>query len=441
MVELNEIKSNCDGRIFGCKCHVFSISNNMKQSNCESAELERKDLKNIFHNKLLEKPDKVRKSNFEMLIRCFKSVRRQSLLVFVVISVFILGTAIPYIWNRVQLNTQSPEPQLTPIHIYTNSVLRPDLLDIHGAEPVSAVQSLSLSLAPVQHFINNIFISVKTTKKYHYPRLIILLETWASLLREQTWFFTDYESPEGEDKYLKNRTGNHLVYTNCSTDHYRLSLCCKMAAEFEYFLKSHKSWWCHMDDDNYLNPLALVHLLKRFDPGDPVYLGRTSTATPLQIVDIQGTKNTTFWFATGGAGFCVSRVLALKMAPHAGDRQFVESGNQFWFPDDVTLGYIIDTKLGIHLTEVPEFHSHLEHLNNLQQSNLETSVTLSYSGVETGQKTSFTYQDTRTQDTDRKQEDKIIANTVTIGGPFSRSVDPTRFYSVHCYLYGASYCP
>lgn len=25
-----------------------------------------------------------------------------------------------------------------------------------------------------------------------------------------------------------------------------------------------------------------------------------------------------FWFATGGAGFCISRSLALKMVPYAG---------------------------------------------------------------------------------------------------------------------------
>ena len=45
-------------------------------------------------------------------------------------------------------------------------------------------------LIPLQHkFRNNtleeVFISVKTTRKYHYPRLIILLETWVSLVRSQ----------------------------------------------------------------------------------------------------------------------------------------------------------------------------------------------------------------------------------------------------------------
>jgi len=78
--------------------------------------------------------------------------------------------------------------------------------------------------------LNQIYISVKTTQKYHYPRLIILLETWASLVKEQTWFFTD-SSSNSTDTDLTDRMGEHLVLTNCSSSHHRLSLCCKMEQE------------------------------------------------------------------------------------------------------------------------------------------------------------------------------------------------------------------
>ena len=37
--------------------------------------------------------------------------------------------------------------------------------------------------------LDNVFISVKTTKKYHYPRLIIQLETWVSLARAQVLLY------------------------------------------------------------------------------------------------------------------------------------------------------------------------------------------------------------------------------------------------------------
>ena len=33
--------------------------------------------------------------------------------------------------------------------------------------------------------LSDLFISVKTTKKYHHPRLVILLETWVTLVRSQ----------------------------------------------------------------------------------------------------------------------------------------------------------------------------------------------------------------------------------------------------------------
>jgi hypothetical protein len=31
--------------------------------------------------------------------------------------------------------------------------------------------------------LGELFITVKTTQRYHYPRLVILLETWGSLVR------------------------------------------------------------------------------------------------------------------------------------------------------------------------------------------------------------------------------------------------------------------
>ena len=36
--------------------------------------------------------------------------------------------------------------------------------------------------------LNDLFISVKTTQKYHYPRVIVQLETWASLVKEQVMY-------------------------------------------------------------------------------------------------------------------------------------------------------------------------------------------------------------------------------------------------------------
>ena len=65
--------------------------------------------------------------------------------------------------------------------------------------------------------LSQVFISVKTTSRYHYPRLVILLETWASLVPDTTWFFTDTAG----DPELVRRTGGRLVATNCSSSHHR----------------------------------------------------------------------------------------------------------------------------------------------------------------------------------------------------------------------------
>ena len=135
--------------------------------------------------------------------------------------------------------------------------------------------------------------------------------------------------------------------------------------EFEHFLRSHKQWWCHFDDDNYVNVAALLDTLDKYEADKPWYLGKTSTASPLKIVHPKAgsvrelhvilqylkhlfflqhlsaeflfchvylylyfkhlsQQNSSFWFATGGAGFCVSRTLALRMAPLAVDGGFVQ---------------------------------------------------------------------------------------------------------------------
>jgi fringe protein len=72
-----------------------------------------------------------------------------------------------------------------------------------------------------------------------------------------------------------------------------------------------------------------------------------------------------FLFATGGAGFCISRSLAIKMMPLASNGKFVTIGDKIRFPDDVTLGFIIEYLLKVPLTVVEPFHSHLERMDKI----------------------------------------------------------------------------
>ncbi|NXT23839.1 MFNG acetylglucosaminyltransferase, partial [Syrrhaptes paradoxus] len=264
--------------------------------------------------------------------------------------------------------------------------------------------------------LGDIFIAVKTTKRFHKSRMELLLDTWISQAREQTYVFTDEE-----DDALKRRIGDHAVFTNCSAEHSHLALSCKMAAEFDAFLASGRSWFCHLDDDNYLNLQALLKLLSSYSAMWDVYLGKPSLNRPIRASETlpnNQTKSVHFWFATGGAGFCISRKLASKMVPWASGRNFLSTSELIRLPDDCTVGYIIECKVGGQLLPNTLFHSHLENLQLIPPSQITQQVTLSY-GV---------------------FENKL--NVVELSGPFSPQEDPSsRFRSLHCHLYpNTSWC-
>ncbi|CAI9568447.1 unnamed protein product [Staurois parvus] len=50
--------------------------------------------------------------------------------------------------------------------------------------------------------LEDLFIAVKTTKKYHKSRMDLLLQTWISQANKQTFIFTDFE-----DQELRQRAG------------------------------------------------------------------------------------------------------------------------------------------------------------------------------------------------------------------------------------------
>ncbi|TMW41533.1 hypothetical protein DOY81_013387, partial [Sarcophaga bullata] len=137
-------------------------------------------------------------------------------------------------------------------------------------------------------------------------------------------------------------------------------------------------WFCHFDDDNYVNVPRLVKLLDEYSPSVDWYLGKPSISSPLEIhLDSKNTslnKKITFWFATGGAGFCLSRALTLKMLPIAGGGKFISIGDKIRFPDDVTMGFIIEHLLKVPLTVVDNFHSHLEPMEFIRPERYQTQV-------------------------------------------------------------------
>ncbi|KAF4520522.1 hypothetical protein B566_EDAN004792 [Ephemera danica] len=97
--------------------------------------------------------------------------------------------------------------------------------------------------------------------------------------------------------------------------------------------------------------------------------------------------------------------------------KFISVGEKIRLPDDVTMGYIVEHLLGRKLTVVEQFHSHLEPMKFLRRDSLPDQISFSHSGHGPD------------------------ANTLHIEG-FDPRLDPTRFLSLHCYLFPHfSFCP
>ncbi|XP_059195511.1 beta-1,3-N-acetylglucosaminyltransferase manic fringe [Centropristis striata] len=261
----------------------------------------------------------------------------------------------------------------------------------------------------------DIFIAVKTTGRFHRTRLALLLETWISRTKAHTFIFTDTED---EDLHSE---GYNVVVTGCQSDHSQQALSCKMSAEYDGFMASDKRWFCHVDDDNYVNPEALLSLLSAFPQDGDIYVGKPSLDKPItahELLEGNATREVRFWFATGGAGFCLSRRLAEKMAPWARGSRFEQTSATIRLPDDCTVGFIVEKRLGISMVHCPLFHSHLENLLLISHRSIAHQVTLSYGMF----------------------ENKM--NSIEVKGSFSKEDDPSRFKTVHCMLYPfTSWCP
>lgn len=263
--------------------------------------------------------------------------------------------------------------------------------------------------------LDDVFISIKTTSDYHEARVTLLVDTWFQNAKKQVHFFTDRE-----DSKLNESLGGHLIKTACETGHQRAKLCCKMQAELDFFVKNFNTkWFCHFDDDNYVNVHTLVKTLKNFNPLEDVYLGRPSLTKAMEAWDrLDGYNRKKFWFATGGAGFCLSHALVARMSPHISDGKFAESCERIKVPDDCTIGFISESLLNVSLTRLDLFHSHLENLPSIQQSEIKEQISFSH-GYIGGR-----------------------YNRVNIAGPFDQEQDPTRFKSIHCLLYPETgWCP
>lgn len=267
-------------------------------------------------------------------------------------------------------------------------------------------------LSPPLH-LSDVFISVKTSGSLHSSRLPVLLATWLPQAGPSTHLFTDapLSPPLGA---AVAATGARVEVTGCPADHGRSALCCKMQAELLAFLASpgEEAWWCHLDDDNYLHLEALLPALAAFPTarGERHYLGKASIARPLELLDRRQAPPAPvrFRFGTGGAGVCLSRAVVEGLEEEGGlVSGFQEVGDTIRLPDDVTLGYLVETVAAVPLTTLPGLHSHLEPLARLEGEALAELLTASYS----------------------VHEESGERNTLQLGQ--DPTADPTAFLALH----------
>ncbi|TMS36494.1 hypothetical protein L596_003644 [Steinernema carpocapsae] len=257
---------------------------------------------------------------------------------------------------------------------------------------------------------NRLTITVKTTSKFHESRARDIADTWFQLAPENIFFFTD-----SFDDKLNKSLGGHLINTGCGKGHSRDRLNCKTNAELDLFTQRLSDWACHFDDDNYVNVKTLLNVLDLYDHNQDWYIGKSSTQRPVEL----DTKNgkVTFWFATGGAGICLSRALVRKMTKYVANGGFAKMGSYLSLPDDMLLGYLISHKLSVSLTTDNRFHSHFEDLALIDRFELAEQVSLSAGSY-----------------------DKQVHNLVDVPVAFSTEIDKQRFRSLHCFLFSKR-CP
>ncbi|XP_065891470.1 beta-1,3-N-acetylglucosaminyltransferase manic fringe-like isoform X2 [Dysidea avara] len=286
---------------------------------------------------------------------------------------------------------------------------------------------------------NNIFFSVKTTDAYFTTRLLLLMLTWFQVVSKDKLSIVS-DAP-ATDLYVNatRRAGFNLIVSDCVAEHSFRGLCCKTGTEFAAFYKAIENhryeeesfqWFCHVDDDIYVNVPQLSKLLKQYDPRLPFYIGkfpavqlRKSLMKVESPVRMSFTKNgypvkqIHFQYATG-ATYCISHELMMQAKQYLnGKEAFGTICKLTQYPDDMTVGFIINVLMGRSLTDVNGLATQYDDHDSLKPVEY---ITISY-------------------DASKIQSDLSYLHTVRLVPLFKE--DPTRFLTYHCRLFpSVSWC-
>lgn len=234
---------------------------------------------------------------------------------------------------------------LFPLFFYLNLLLKPN-----------EISSSSSSLINSTINPTRILYIVRTNSIFYHKRLIYSLQTWIPLVRNDVFFVTNI--------LLPNISRNHMILTEqtCGREtHSMRVLCCKTAHDFIIYQRylNKYDWFCHFDDDQYVNVNKLKEYLSTLDTNQPYYIGRPSWSDSLKRL-----KNPfpyPFWFATLGAGVCLSKRTINLIKPYTEKySDFADGCIRENYHDDIYLGFLLSGYFNISLTKMTRFHSHLE---------------------------------------------------------------------------------
>nr|XP_054384608.1 beta-1,3-glucosyltransferase isoform X4 [Pongo abelii] len=219
-----------------------------------------------------------------------------------------------YIWDK------GGGPPLTPVPEFCT-----DDVDFYCATTFHSF--LPLCGKPVKK--KDIFVAVKTCKKFHGDRIPIVKQTW--------------ESQASLIEYYSDYTENSIPTVDLGIPNTDRGHCGKTFAILERFLNRSQdktAWLVIVDDDTLISISRLQHLLSCYDSGEPVFLGERYG---------YGLGTGGYSYITGGGGMvfsreAVRRLLASKCRCYSNDA-----------PDDMVLGMCF-SGLGISVTHSPLFH-------------------------------------------------------------------------------------
>ncbi|OWA52519.1 putative Beta-1,3-N-acetylglucosaminyltransferase lunatic fringe [Hypsibius exemplaris] len=250
-----------------------------------------------------------------------------------------------------------------------------------------------------------LFVTIKSTRRNHNSKLAALLETWIASALQLRNLMGEPLIPEvgivTDGSYESSVPANVRVRIAdfCGKKHNAYSLTCKLQEELRMYytaVASRASWFCHFDDDTYVNVPNLIKMLLLLD--DPLtasfYVGKSpppfvfglNTTYSFSQNANSSSRTKTIHFANGPA-VCLSRHLMhrlegiirndthpLNMLAFAG-RVNTQAG------DDALLAHYVNDLLDVPLTEVKEMYSTLDDLTALNQTELDQAITLSHQGT------------------------------------------------------------